>query len=175
MCPKHMLIFLNPFFYKPTLRYRSVLDIPLEFFYHDDMKLVILDLDDTIAGRHHSDIDVPQEEWVRTIKHHCTVLLISNNPDPARVEHFANKLGLDYIYNSGKPHISDKLRKMIEHYDKEHICVIGDQLITDVILGNNIGCKSIYVSPLTKPRLLSLFFLRIIENILCRIMGIKFN
>lgn len=170
-----MLNFFNLSLYRPTLRYRSVLDIPLEWFYHDDMKLVILDLDDTIAGRHHSDIGAPQEAWIRTIKHHCTVLLISNNPDPKRVAHFANKLGLDYIYNSGKPFISEKLNDMIKHYDKEHICVIGDQIITDVILGNNIGCKSIYVNSLTKPRLVSLFFLRIFENIACKILGIRFN
>ncbi|WP_027119495.1 YqeG family HAD IIIA-type phosphatase [[Mycoplasma] testudinis] len=81
------------------------------------------------------------------------VWLVSNN-STRRVSEFSEKLLNQelingFIANAKKPLIN-KIKKHMKqhHYAPADIVFMGDQLITDILAANRLGCKSILVSSL---------------------------
>lgn len=76
------------------------------------------------------------------------MIVLSNNK-PERVEPFAKILGLDFIANGSKP-LKKGYRRCAEALEIpcEQLCMIGDQLFTDILGGRRSGCKTVLVEPI---------------------------
>ena len=97
------------------------------------------------------------------------MIVLSNNK-PHRVEPFAKILGLDYIADGAKP-----LKKGYQRCAKtlqipcEQLCMVGDQIFTDIWGARRAGCKAVLVSPIQREGMLFFRFKRFLERIVLRL------
>ena len=125
--------------------------VPESFFRDEGIKLVICDIDNTLATY---DDKYPTEYTKKFIERmnneNITVELISNNTS-GRVEDFSKELGCHYVADGKKPFCSKKPIKeaMIKAGagNKETI-IIGDQVFTDVLAGRMASIKTMLVEPI---------------------------
>ncbi len=79
-------------------------------------------------------------------KNDIQILLISNNGEK-RVSTFAKLLNLDYIFKGNKPFKKNIIKGCktlkIPH---ENICIVGDQIFTDILGGNISKIKTFLVT-----------------------------
>ncbi len=133
----------------PTHYFESVKHIDYDALLKNGRKSLIFDLDNTLAP---FDIVEPNDEIIQFInglkEKGFKVCLVSNNKGK-RVEIFNQKLGLPIVSKAGKPKLGGITRAINLLESKKEECVmIGDQMFTDVWVGNRLGIVSILVKPI---------------------------
>ena len=136
--------------FTPTYYAKSIFDIDIIKLKKQGIKLVIFDLDNTLA---------PNNKWkpsarVKSVFRKCTtngmkITIISNN-SYKRVAKYCEKLGIFYTALALKP-LPFKFLRIKKHFkdiQKEEMIMVGDQLLTDIAFANNNKIKSILVKPL---------------------------
>lgn len=127
---------------------RRITDLTPEFFTSRGIRLIVLDVDNTLTSHCNP---VPADgvlEWIRSMKEAGLLLTILSNNYRRRVAPFAEKLGLDFISMACKPltvGLSRACRRF--HLKPDQICLIGDQIFTDVFGGNLKGVLTVLVEP----------------------------
>lgn len=97
------------------------------------------------------------------------MIVLSNNK-PERVEPFAKVLGLDFIADGAKPLKKGYLRcSEAMGIPCEQLCMVGDQLFTDILGGNRAGCKTVLVSPIQEEKMIFFRIKRALERFLFRV------
>ncbi len=133
----------------PNIFFPHITDIPGSFFAQRGLKLVILDVDNTLTSHNNPEPFPGVQQWIDARKDEGLTLAILSNNTPARVRPFAEKTGLSFVANAMKP-LTFGLSRACKKYgfSPKETCLIGDQLFTD-ILGGNIkpGVTSILVKP----------------------------
>lgn len=133
----------------PTYIYEKVEHIPYKLIKKNDIKLILIDMDNTLVDHNHIYND-ELKKWIRDIKEEGVLIYIfSNSPMGKTVKKIAAELGIEYEYNVSKPGIK-RFRKLCEelNIDKKNILMIGDQIFTDVWGGNRFGIRTILVTPI---------------------------
>lgn len=134
------------------------------------------DLDNTLGLY---DQALPSKEKIKLVnnlkKMGFNVFVISNN-NKERVGIFSNPLNCMYLSNARKPGTKrmDLFFKE-KNIDKNTVAMIGDQVMTDVLVANKLGVFSILLKPISKNELLRTKFNRKIESIVKLILGINYN
>ncbi len=133
---------------KPTYKTKSIHDIKVDTLNKLLVKVVLLDVDNTITSYISKTPLDGAVMWAKNLeKNGFKVYIVSNNFEE-RVSKIAEKFSLPYISFAMKPFPKGfrKARKALNV--KSHECVVvGDQVFTD-ILGANLGSmKSILVEP----------------------------
>ncbi|MFV0519892.1 MAG: YqeG family HAD IIIA-type phosphatase [Lachnospirales bacterium] len=110
---------------------------------------LIFDLDNTLAP---FDIDHPTEEIKNFIKTRMEegfkICLVSNNKGK-RVEIFNEGLKLPFVSKAGKPKKNGILNGMSQlNLTSKEVVMIGDQMFTDVWVGNRLDMHTILVKPI---------------------------
>lgn len=133
----------------PTYIYDKVENIPYSLIEELGIKMIILDMDNTLIDNKHT-YSKDLKKWAKNMKSNGVKLyILSNSPFGKVVQKIAKELGMKYLYNANKP--STKGFKKIEadtKVNKENILMVGDQLFTDVWGGNRYGIKTILVKPI---------------------------
>lgn len=140
----------------PTYKYKSVESIPYSLVEENNIKLIMLDMDNTIIDYKESKYSKEMKEWAKRMKRNGVALyILSNSPFGKLVKRIAAELGMKYYYNAGKPSLRGFKKIMeIEKVEKENMLMVGDQIFTDVFGGNRFGIKTVLVSPInSKERL----------------------
>ncbi len=152
--------------FKPKIYKKDILSINYDLLKKKGIQLIAFDLDNTLTT---IDEKLPRDEYVNLINKlskDFKVVIVSNNIKK-RVRVVAKYLNCDYFYSLLKP--TRKLKKLIEkkyNVDMSAVCIIGDQIVTDVVLGNRIGSYTVLVDPLGEKDLKITFFNRIIEKVI---------
>ncbi|MBB6454350.1 hypothetical protein HNQ94_002825 [Salirhabdus euzebyi] len=128
---------------------------------------VITDLDNTLVAWNQRDATPEIIEWFKLMKDNgISVTVISNNNDE-RVRHFSTPLEIPFISKARKPLSKAFKKAQLEMgIDKQHIVVVGDQLLTDVLGGNSSNFYTILVVPVVKTDGFITRFNRRVERIL---------
>ncbi len=133
----------------PDYVFDSVADIPLDFFEHEDIKALILDLDNTLTTHNNPEPDPERYGWfMRLVNSELKMIIVSNN-HPERVKPFAEFLGLDFVPDGKKPlpkGYNEACRRL--NIPKKNIAAVGDQIFTDVMGCKAAGIRSIFVFPI---------------------------
>lgn len=136
--------------YIPSMYKKSIFDINYDKLKSIGIKCLIFDLDNTIAL-----IDtklIPEE--VKTLfiklKKDFNIVIISNNTKN-RISMFCDPIDITFVSFALKP-LTFGFRKIKNkfNYKKEQMCMIGDQLMTDILGANRYGIHTILVDPLGK-------------------------
>ncbi|MDU5235841.1 MAG: YqeG family HAD IIIA-type phosphatase, partial [Staphylococcus sp.] len=138
-------------YFMPNDYVQSVFQIDIEKLANSGFKGIITDLDNTLVGW---DVKTPTkeiQEWFKKANDlGLTITIVSNNNEK-RVSGFSKDLDVDFIFKARKP-MGRAFKKAIQHMNikPEETIVIGDQMLTDVLGGNNNGLYTIMVVPVKK-------------------------
>ena len=93
------------------------------------------------------------------------IVIISNHGSKKRVKTFADSLHCDFYHLAMKPSLRC-LKKAQQKYSckPQEICMIGDQLLTDIFVANRFGAYSCLVDALGKKDLKITSISRFFEN-----------
>lgn len=144
---------------------RNIYDIEIDFFLKHNIKILFLDLDNTLDSYKASFPSKAATEYVQKLKlNNITPIILSNNTGK-RVGIYADKLGIEHLSRTGKP-FPFGINKFVKknNFNKDEIMMIGDQLITDIRAANSSKIKSIYVEKLVKEDQFTTRFNRLFER-----------
>lgn len=150
---------------KPDAFFQSVRDITVAHLKAKGMRGVILDIDDTLSGHNIEEFGEDIREWLSSLKKAgIRVCLLSNNRRK-RAERAAGSLGLMAIGRAKKP-LKGGFRAAAQRMELplDKVCVIGDQIFTDILGGNRLGLYTILVDPITRHSSLFFRFKRLMER-----------
>ena len=113
------------------------------------VRLLLSDLDYTLAPKRQGDPDEALRAWVEALKAAgVTLEIISNNRSPARVERFCKTLGIGYVGHAGKPSTRGLDAAMRKHNAAAgETAMLGDKLLTDVLAAKRAGVVMLMVEP----------------------------
>jgi len=136
----------------PDAFYPTVFDIPFETLKTKGIKTIFIDLDNTLISYQETN---PTTEIVRlfqTIEQLGFQLIIVSNNRGSRVGFFSKQVGLDSIANAKKPTQIGfrKAEKQLGIHHPNEVCLIGDQVMTDVLGGKRRGYWVILVNPIDR-------------------------
>ena len=136
---------------QPTYFASKVTDINLGFLESEGIKVIISDVDDTLVEREVLTPDSNVKNWINNLKAKGIKIILLSNNTKNRVEPFAEKIGVPFIYWGMKP-LTKGLKKAIEETscEKSNVLVIGDQIFTDILAANIFKVRSLLVDPITE-------------------------
>ena len=111
--------------------------------------MLIFDLDNTILK---VGDNLPNEKTIelfRNLRKDFKIVIASNNIQK-KVSKIAEYLECDYLYSMMKP--TKRIKRFLDKkYNIEYskVAIIGDQLVTDIFVGNRIGLYTILVNPIS--------------------------
>ena len=135
---------------KPKAQFDKVTDITVDFLRKNNIKAVILDVDNTLMDLDRKPLK-NVEKWVDSLKNEkIKICIASNSIKKEKISKMAKKLDLPFIYFSTKPLKRGlKKAKNIVKEKSENIAEIGDQLFTDVLGANRMKMFSILTKPIS--------------------------
>ena len=130
----------------PTIIVESVTQLTPELLQKMDIRLLMLDFDNTIVPYTTNVPTDEMENWLKTMLSSNIQLCVVSNSKRDRVKIFCGKYGLDCITHAKKP-FSKGIRECLGKYGipAENCALAGDQIYTDTLGANGSGVKSIPV------------------------------
>ena len=130
----------------PGIIARELTQITPEFLIDRNIRLLMLDFDNTIVPY---TTDVPTEqmrEWLKVMGNSQIALCVVSNSRRDRVRKFCEEYGLDCITRAKKP-FSRGIRACLDRYGIQpyEAALAGDQIYTDTLGANCAGVTSILV------------------------------
>lgn len=143
---------------------KNIYDIDYNKLKKQGIKCLIFDLDNTIALIDQKLVEEKTVKLFSKLEKNFKLIIISNNTKD-RVSEYANKLNCDYVSFALKPllHGYRKIKNKYKFKNNE-MCMIGDQLVTDILAGNRFSCLTILVDPIGTKDLKITSFNRFIES-----------
>ncbi len=134
--------------FKPTYWLKSVLCIDKEFLDKNNIKALVLDLDNTLSMHGNPAAEAGVEEWLNNMRTLGIKMRVVSNNTTKRVKPLADKLGLEFTANGAKP-LTFGVTRAVKAMgaDKKTTAVVGDQIFTDVMAGNLGGIRTVLVEP----------------------------
>ncbi len=153
----------------PRTYMESVKEITIEFLKNNNIKALILDVDNTILD---FDKNIPEgiKEWCENLKEKgIKFCILSNSNKEEKVKMVAEVLNLPYFNLATKPFKRGfkKAINLLEEKEK-NIAAVGDQIFTDVIGANRCKLYSILVKPIADKDLLVTKIKRPLENVIIK-------
>ena len=152
-------------FLKPTYYFKSIYDVPIEFFLKNEIKGILFDIDNTLEPYASAVPGDKCKELFRELHAAGIKTAIISNNHKDRVEEFAADLNSDFYYESLKPktgNIFSAIEKM--GLDKKEVIIVGDQLFTDVWAGSRAGIRSVFLDKLSDVEGRFVKFKRLLET-----------
>lgn len=133
----------------PAYYANHILEITPEFIRACGCSAVLADIDNTLSHVDAPDATPEGIRWMQSLKDAGIAFGFISNNDPPRVEPFAEKYGAAFFCHAQKP-MPNGYYKLAERLGKpiSECMLVGDQLFTDVLGGNNAGMCTIIVTPL---------------------------
>ena len=159
--------------FRPKVYYKSIFDINYELLKKKNIKVLIFDLDNTIIT---VDEEVPNEKVVNLFKkiNDDFKIFIASNNKKERVRRIGKYMGVHAFYSVVKP--TKKIRKLLlKKYDvkMDEVAIIGDQVVTDIFMGNRLHMHTILVDPLGEKDLKVTYFNRWLEKKIIKRIKLK--
>lgn len=150
----------------PDLFVDKVQNIDLQFLQKNNIKGVILDIDNTLVP-HGKEADENAVLWIEKVKSAGLRACIVSNASKKRVIKFNERLKLYAIHRANKPG-SKSFIKAAQLMDLKpfETAVIGDQIFTDVYGGNKVKMYTVLVKPIDKKEIPFIRFKRLFEKII---------
>ena len=137
----------------PQAVLRDYTQVTPELLARHGIKLLLCDLDYTLAPRSVPEPDGDLRRWLAGMKAAgITVMILSNNRSGRRVDTFCRSLGIRYVGRAGKPSPRGYREAMARAgASPEQTAMLGDKLLTDILGANRSGVLALMVEPLGGP------------------------
>ena len=120
---------------------RSIFDIEPAALARRGIRLLLADLDNTLAPYGEPEPTQAVRDWAAALgEQGITLFVLSNNRHPERPRRFSQALGVPFLGHAGKPKPGGFRRAMEQMgCTPEQTAIVGDQLFTDILGGRNAG------------------------------------
>lgn len=154
----------------PALRIATIYDLPLPWLRDRSVQAIISDLDNTLVPWR--DYKVAQElsDWFSVLHDEGfrTVILTNARPSPT-IKEMSQRLQTELVIGARKPvqrFFREALRRA--RVSPGQACVIGDQVFTDILGGNLIGCHTVLVDRAGSREFFGTKITRVLERVVLR-------
>lgn len=149
----------------PDIYQKSIYTIDYSKLLSRGIKCLLFDLDNTIVPGSTSQPSSKTKDLFTSLKQKGFKVIIFTNSPKIRLRGFQKALGVDGVSNACKP-LTFKLRKLLKEYNFgiNEVAIIGDQLMTDIMVGNSVGITSVLVNPISEKDFLVTKFNRFLEK-----------
>lgn len=128
-----------------------IYEITLSKLQKEGIDSLLIDVDGTLINRKSTSIPKAVKDWIFESKKLFSLYLISNNPSEKRISKIAKDLEIRYKFNALKPRKKVTLDVIKElKCESRNIAIIGDRILTDIVVGNRCNIKTILVKRLGK-------------------------
>lgn len=158
----------------PNEYLKSVKDINIDFLNKNNIKALILDIDNTLID-YYKNLEESIIQWAKKMKENGIILyILSNTNKEEKVKTVSKALDIPYEFFAKKPSKKGfiKIQNKI-NIKPENIGVVGDQIFTDIVGGNRCNMFTILVDPVDKKDYWYTAWKRPLEKIIKR--RIKWN
>ena len=157
--------------FKPCMYCKSIFDINYELLRNKGIKVLIFDLDNTIMM---VDEEVPSPKVVKLFEklNSDFKIFIASNNVKERVRRIGKYMNVHAFYSVVKP--TKKIKKLLLHkYDvsMDKVAIIGDQIVTDIFMGNRLSMHTVLVDPLGEKDLKVTYFNRWLERRIMKVIN----
>ena len=154
--------------FKPTMYRKNIFEINYDLLKEQGITCLVFDLDNTLGLISHRSCPEETKKLIKKLKKDFLVLISSNNTK-SRLKPYLEELGIDGVSWSLKPSIRGLIYvKQKYKLKKKEMCMIGDQIVTDILSGNRFRIKTILVDPMGKKDLKITGLNRKIEEFIVR-------
>ena len=135
----------------PFAHAQSIYEVPVDFFLNNGVKLLLIDLDNTLDSYR---LYEPTERAVQKLneikKAGITPIIVSNNKEK-RVKKYADVAGVECIYSAHKP-FSRRIRNFLakKNVQATEVMLVGDQLMTDVLAARGAHIRVLLTEKVVK-------------------------
>ena len=135
-----------PISFLPKVITKTVTDIRPDWLKSRNIRLLMLDFDNTIVPYTTNTPTEAVEKWLKAMLAADIQLCVVSNSKRDRVKIFCAKYGMDCITHAKKP-FSKGIRECLDRYGipADQAALVGDQIYTDTLGGNGCGVTSILV------------------------------
>lgn len=134
--------------FRPNIYKKTIYDINYDLLKEKGIRCLIFDLDNTLGLISHKSCPEEAVKLINKLKKDFLVFISSNNTRK-RLKPYLKELGIEGTSWSMKPSIKSLIYiKSKYKLHKKEMCMIGDQIVTDVLAGNRFRIKTILVDPL---------------------------
>lgn len=135
--------------YIPDVYQKSIYTINYDLLYNRGIRCLLIDLDNTIVPLSIKKPNKKIKELFDDLKSKGFKLIIFSNSSKNRIKPFKEELDVECCYFAMKP-FKRKYLKLLNKYklNVSTVACIGDQLLTDIKGGNNVGITTILVNPI---------------------------
>lgn len=160
--------------FKPTWLINSVYSITPNMLKDLNIKGAIVDIDNTLIPWDQEEYSSQMAAWINEMLEEGIKLCLVSNNTTERVSKVAEPIGVKYFANALKPS-RRAVRKTLDYFNlpKEEVVIIGDQVLTDVLVANRAGIRSILVKSCSKTDIIFSRINRFIERFIFKIVGIN--
>ena len=153
----------------PKLYCNKVTDISLDYLEKNNIKGILLDVDNTLLDFDLKIVDGLKDWYEKVKENNIKCIILSNSNKTEKIEKVATLLQIDYIKFATKPFKRGfKMAQRKLNLKPENIAVVGDQIFTDVIGANRSKMHSILVKPLAEKDLFLTKVKRPLENLVIK-------
>lgn len=155
-------------YFKPMMYQKTIHDINYKKLKKQGVKCLIFDLDNTLGLISHKECPKESKQLLKKLKKDFNVIICSNNNN-RRLAPYLDDLDIEGVAWSMKP-LTRGLRIIRKKYKvkNEEMCIIGDQIVTDILAGKRFKINTVLVDPLGKKDLKITALNRVIENIIVK-------
>ena len=129
----------------------NVYDMDFEILASLGVKGLILDIDNTLVKPGEKRPDDRTERWFEAARDGGFKVCLLSNSSRRRVAGFASGSGVFAVAKAGKPLRRGFIKAMrLLKCDASQVCVIGDQIFTDILGAKRLGLTAVLTEPFTK-------------------------
>ncbi len=149
----------------PHITADNVFGLDVGFCKENNIKGMIFDIDNTLVT--HDTLKAPQNiiDYLKELENNGIKIAIVSNNHKERVESFCDSLGYTYIARAWKP-FKKNLNYVMKGFSLKpnEICLVGDQIFTDIYGGLRMGFYTVLVTAVGKNETGFVAFKRIFEK-----------
>ena len=136
--------------YIPDMYQKSIYTIDYDKLIKKGIKCLLFDLDNTIAPIKMKSPSKKIKKFFSELKEKGFKVIIFSNSPKSRLKPFKDALDVDCAASAHKPN-PKKFLEVMKEYDFaiSEIAIIGDQILTDILGGNNVGITTILVNQIS--------------------------
>ena len=136
--------------YIPDIYQKSIYSINYDMLTKRGIKCILFDLDNTLVPPNSKIPNKKLQELFDELKNKFKIIIFSNSTNK-RLKPFIEQLKIDG-YSLVDKEFEIKIEDVMSKYSLNinEIAIVGDQLLTEIYLGNNVGITTIYVNPISK-------------------------
>lgn len=136
--------------YIPDMYQKSIYTVDYQKLIDRGVKCILFDLDNTLVPFHIKEANDKIAVLFNELREKGLKVIIFSNSPKKRVNIFKETLAVDCLANAKKPSKRGFETIMNKYkYNITEIAIVGDQMLTDIVGGNNVGVTTVLVNPVS--------------------------